>query len=122
MLSTLEAECIALSQGMKELVAVKELLGELYKRMGLDLKSESKVSYVWEDNIGTQNLVNSKGPLMTPFSKHIGIKYHWFCSKISSKNIIVVERIGIKKQRGELFTKDLTRFEFEKKRRLIMGW
>ena len=75
-LSTLEAEYIALSQGMRELVSAKRLVLELEERMNYDLKSVSNVSKVWEDNVGAQNLANSKGPLMTPRKKHIGIKYH----------------------------------------------
>ena len=75
-LSTLKAEYIALSQGMRELVSARRLVLELGERMNMDLKSVSQVSKAWEDNVGTQNLANSKGPLMTPRTKHIGIKYH----------------------------------------------
>ena len=77
-LSTLEAEYIALSQGMRELVSARSMVLELAVKMNLDLKGVSTVSKAWEDNVGTQNLANSKGPLMTSRTKHIGIKYHWF--------------------------------------------
>ena len=120
-LSTLEAEYIALSQGMRELVSARRLVLELGERMNMDLKSVSQVSKAWEDNVGTQNLANSKGPLMTSRTKHIGIKYHWFRSKIQPNSIDIL-RIETKQQRADIFTKGLTRFEFEMKRKLVMGW
>ena len=85
------------------------------------LETVSRVSKAWEDNVGTQNLANSKGPLMTSRTKHIGIKYHWFRSKIQPNSIDIL-RIDTKQQRADIFTKGLTRFEFEMKRKLVMGW
>ena len=120
-LSTLEAEYIALSQGMRELVSARSLVLELGERMNMNLKSVSQVSKAWEDNVGTQNLANSKGPLMTSRTKHIGIKYHWFRSKIQPNSIDIL-RIDTKLQRADIFTKGLTRYEFEVKRKLVMGW
>ena len=64
-LSTLEAEYIALSQGMRELVAARGLLVELTQQMDFKIANMSYVCKAWEDNTGTQNLANSKGPLMT---------------------------------------------------------
>ena len=87
----------------------------------MNLKSVSQVSKAWEDNVGTQNLANSKGPLMTSRTKHIGIKYHWFRSKIQPDNIDIL-RIDTKQQRADIFTKGFSRFDFEVKRRLVMGW
>ena len=75
----------------------------------------------WEDNTGTQNLANSKGPWMTTRTKHIGIKYHWFRSLIEP-NKIEVHRIDTKRQKADIFTKGLTRFNFESVRFLVMGW
>ena len=75
-LSTLEAEYIALSQSMHELLSVRRLVLELGERMNMDLKSVSQGSKAWKNNVGIQSLVNSKGPLMTPRTKHIVIKYY----------------------------------------------
>ena len=58
--------------------------------MKFDLDIESKVAYDWEDNTGTQNVTNSKGPLVSPPTKSVGVKYHWFQSKISLKEIIIM--------------------------------
>ena len=73
-LSILDTEYIALSQGMRELVSSRGLILELSERMNLDLKGASVISKAWEDNIGAQNLANTKGHLMNACIKHIGIK------------------------------------------------
>lgn len=119
-LSTLEDECIALSQGMTELVSTRRLVLELGQRMNMDLKTVSWVSKSWEDNVGTQNLANSRGPSMTSRTKHIGIKYHCFRSQIQPDSIDIL-RIDTKQQREDIFTTGLTRYEFEVKRKLVMG-
>ena len=64
-LSILESDYIALSQGMRGLVLAQRLVKELCARMNLNMDNMSRVSKAWEDNTGTQNLANCKGPLMT---------------------------------------------------------
>ena len=71
--------------------------------------------------MGTQKLANSNFPLMSLRTKHIGVKYHWFRSKIQ-KGIIEVHRIDTKAQQADILTKGLTRFSFEQVRTLVMGW
>ena len=119
-LSTLEAEYIALSQGMRDLVSARRLMAELGERMNYKIDYISHISKVWEDNTGAQNLANSKGPLMTSRTKHIGIKYHWFRSMIGPT--IKMLRIDTKDQRADMFTKGLTRYNFEQNRLRVMGW
>ena len=80
----------------------------------------SHVSKVWEDNTGTHNLVNSKGPLMMSRKKHIAIKYHWFRLTIGPQ--IEIHWIDTKEQRADIFTKGLTRFNFEHVRKRVTGW
>ena len=94
---------------------------ELLERMEMDLKSVAQVSNAWEDNVGAQNLANSKGSLMTSRTKHIEINYHWFRSKIQPNSTEIL-RIDTKQQKANIFTKGLTRYEFEVKRKLFMGW
>ena len=76
-------------------MADKGLLKEMSRRMNFDLDIASKVAYIWEDNIGTQNITTSKGLIMLSRTKHIGIKYHWFRSKVRPKEI-EINRIGTK--------------------------
>ena len=51
-LSTFEAEYIALSQGMRELVSAQRLSLELRERMNMYLKSVSQVFKAWETKFG----------------------------------------------------------------------
>ena len=88
--------------------------------MKYKINKVSHVSKVWEDNTGAQNLANSKGPLMTSRTKHIGIKYHWFRSIIGPE--IEILCIDTKEQKADIFTKGLTRFNFEQIRKRVMGW
>ena len=59
-MSTLEAEYIAFSQGMRKLVSARRLVLELGECMNMTPKIVSQVSKALEDNVGTQNLANSK--------------------------------------------------------------
>ena len=61
---------------MRDLVSARRLLAELGERMSYKVMNISHVSKVWEDNTGTQNLANSKRPLMASRTKHITIEYH----------------------------------------------
>ena len=73
-LSTLEAVYIMLSQDMRKLVAARSLVLKLGSPMKYNLKSVPQVSKMWEDNVGTHNLENSKGYLMTSRTMLIRIK------------------------------------------------
>ena len=50
MLSTMESDYIALSQGMRELVAMRTLFDEIINILKLDSKSPTHLSRVFEDN------------------------------------------------------------------------
>ena len=60
-------------------------------------------------------------PNMSPHTKHIAFKYHWFRSHLE-KGVIEAKYINTKEQRADIFTKGLTTQEFELKRRMLMGW
>ena len=81
---------------------------------------ECPKSLTWEDNIGTQYLANSKEPLMTSRTKHIGINYHWFRSEIKCNKITMV-KVSTQDQQVDLFNKGLTKFYFEQQRKIVMG-
>ena len=68
----------------------------LLKEIGVNLKEilgdiRTLHSTVYEDNNGSLNL--EKYPKMTPRSKHIGIKYHWFRDHIKEGSGYILERI-----------------------------
>jgi hypothetical protein len=58
---------------------------------------------------------------MTPRTKHIAVKYHWFRSHLVDGEIEAV-RVDSKFQKADIFTKELTRNEFQEKRRMLVGW
>ena len=89
----------------------RRLVAELVERMNYNMDKVPHISKVWGDNTGIQNLENSKGPLMASRTNHIGIKYHWFRSIIGPE--IEILRIDTKEQRTDIFTKDLTRYNFK---------
>ena len=57
---------------------------------------------------------------MTPRTKHIAVKYHWFKSHL--RDGIEIKKIDTSIQKADIFTKGLKVVEFEKKRFMIMGW
>ena len=77
-------------------------------------------STIWEDNVGALTLAHLELPRMTPRSKHIATKYHWFRQFVGSK--FFVQKIDTLDQIGDLFTKGLGPGQFEKLRKLMIGW
>ena len=75
--STMEAEYIALSTALRDLVPMRELIKEVASALSLKdaLKCRTH-SKVFKDNQGT--LILATAPKLTPRSKHIAVKYHWF--------------------------------------------
>jgi hypothetical protein len=59
---------------------------------------------VYEDNSGALTLAKLEPDRMTPRSKHYGVKYHWFRSKLQP-NEIELERVESAKQQADMFTK-----------------
>ena len=76
--STLHYYYVEFSHSDIALLTLMSLIKEVTDKLVIDgdkLKLVS-VSTVFEDNIGAT--VVSKSPCMTPTSKHISVKYHWF--------------------------------------------
>ena len=107
-LFTLDAEYIALSQGMRDLVSTRRLMAELDEQINYKTDKVFLVSKVWEDNTKIQNLANRKGPFMASPKKHIGIKYYWFRSMIHPQ--IEILCIDTMEQRVDIFTEGLPRY------------
>ena len=120
-LSTLEAEYIAMSTSMRELIPLRRLLIEISERLNLEkMKTALVCSHVFEDNNGAIGLAES--PKMTPRTKHIAVKYHWFRDQIGEKKGILLKKIESENQKADIFTKGLTMDTFRKIRKLLMGW
>ena len=119
-LSTMEAEYVALSSSMQELVPVWELVTEI----ALTFKCKDCLlvcthSTVFEDNNGALTLANL--PCLTSRSKHINIRTHWFCEHVQNGFIHVVKVLTHAQVVG-IFTKGLTRLCFENVHLLLISW
>jgi hypothetical protein len=120
-LSTLEAEYIALSQGMRELIPMRRLLEELGGKLDLDFAKPTMIkSTVFEDNNGALGLATA--PKLTPRTKHIATKYHWFRNQVGPGTGIELNRVDTTEQKADGFTKGLGQEVFVRIRKLVMGW
>ena len=96
-LSTMEAEYIDLSQSIRDLIPVRELIREFiswssrksyfkmfwsFQRIYWSSQKQYSSSVVYEENGAC--LQFAKMPNLSPCTKHIGLSYNWFRSKVSS--------------------------------------
>ena len=124
-LSTTEAEYIALSTAMRDIIPLRELLNELGRNKLVDqIDTTSVACTVFEDNASCLELAIA--PKMRPRTKHINIKYHHFRSHIKSdqnpQGSIKILHVGTKEQVADIFTKPLTILPFQHLRKKLMGW
>ena len=125
-LSTTEAEYIALSSGMRELLPTRSLLEEVVSKLDLKLQDGSTTvkSTVFEDNNGALSMATA--PRHSPRPKHIAVKYHFFKSHInngSQKDTgINIERVDTNVQKADIFTKGLDKDKFQSLQKMLMGW
>jgi hypothetical protein len=120
-LSTTEAEYIALSQAMRELIPLRRLLLEVVTAMKLPGITNSIIkSTVFEDNNGA--ISTATAVRMTPRTKHIAVKYHFFKSHINVGTGISLSKIDTNLQKADIFTKGLAPQKFAEIRKLLCGW
>jgi hypothetical protein len=119
-LSTTEAEYIALSQSMREVLPIIWLMEEA-KQIGISvLNATPKVHCkVFEDNAGAIEIANV--PKMRPRTKHLNIKYHHFREEVR-KGTVSIYHTRTEDQIADIFTKPLPETPFMKFRGKIMGW
>jgi len=139
-LSTMESEYLALSQSMRDLIPLREILKEIMTLVLNQSESPPKCiansksfddiitqeqdspipkSKVYEDNHAC--LKFARLPRLTPRTKHIAIPYHWFRSKVEQMEI-AIEPISTENQLADQFTKSLTLDKFKVARSSLMGW
>ena len=120
-LSTVEAEYIALSQSLREVICLMQMAQEM-KTRDIPLMSAPQTTVMckaFEDNTGALEL--AKVPKMRPRTKHINIKYHHFREHVQ-QGTIKIEHVGTEEQIADIFTKPLPATLFLKHRQAIMGW
>ena len=120
-LSTTESEYVALSTAMRSLLPLRQLVFEVADALNIKRDEVTKVCRVWEDNKGALTIANAPFNNMTPRTKHLAVKLHWFKSHIKEGEIEILS-IHTSEQKADGFTKGLGSVEFVRKRKLIMGW
>ena len=119
-LSTTEAEYIALSQSMREVLPLMELMKEAKAmKVPVNLVTPKVHCRVFEDNSGAIEI--AKVPKMRPRTKHLNIKYHHFRSFVQDGSISV-HHVGTEQQTADIFTKPLNQDLFQKHRKSLLGW
>ena len=126
-LSTLEAEYIALAQGMREFVHLRRFYVEMLLNFDIFKDSQSIVkSKIFEDNNGC--ISTATAPKLTPRTKHISVKYHfvrnYFNLDPQKKTIhpFILEKIASEEQKADLFTKGFNPETFLRLRKLLFKW
>jgi len=121
-LSTMESEYISLSMAMRSLIFLRGLMFEIDTIFGIDVGSTvSSISTVFEDNQPAIALATTDPPRMTPRSKSLAVKYHWFRSHLSPDSI-VVKAIASAQNKADIFTKALPFEAFARHRKAICGY
>lgn len=118
-LSTTEAEYIALSQSAWDLIPMHDLLLEFSSTTKLIVGNTIMHSTIFEDNKWCVELANA--PKLRPRTKHIGLKYHHFHSHVSNGHICI-QWIDSKHQLADIFTEPLPCSTFEYLHSLLLGW
>jgi hypothetical protein len=118
-LSTAEAEYIALSQSLRDVIPLITLLKEINKVFPVHVKTPTFVCRVHEDNQSCITMATSQK--FTPRTKHIALKYHHFCSHVK-RGAIQISYCRTTEQKADLLTKPLADDLFFKLRYMLSGW
>ena len=84
-LSTTEAEYIALSQAMRDVIPLMAIIEELSEVLQIKKEKHKMYCTVFEDNNGALEL--AKTPRLRPRTKHISLKYHHFRDQVRQGKI-----------------------------------
>ena len=121
-LSTMEAETVALGSCCRELFPIIDLVTEIVDAVGMPNPDNPTMHVtIHEDNSGALILATTLPPQFTPRSKHYAIKTVWFRENIIARKIKVMA-IETRLQLGDIFTKMPAQTTFEFVRKLLIGW
>ena len=121
-LSTMEAEYISLSQALRVLLPLRIVLEEVSNHLHLKSDPHSAIkSTIYEDNQACLLLATSDPPKLTPRSKSIAVKYHWFREHLEP-GVIDIKPIASEDQLADIFTKPLSAIVFLRLRKRLLGW
>ena len=118
-LSTTEAEYIAMSQALRNVIPVMNLIQEMREKGFQVICTLPSVYYkVFEDNSGTLEL--ARLPKLRPRTKHINICYHHFREHVH-KGLIKIFPISTKDQISDALNKALAQNDFTRHCRYLCG-
>ena len=117
--STMEAEYIALSLAMRDLIPLRGLVADIKELFGAKVLPCRTHSKVFEDNNGALLLATT--PKMTPRSKHIAVKYHFFKEHVTKGEIQLI-KVASEEQIADCLTKGLEKTLFQRARKMLAGW
>ncbi len=118
-LSMTEAEYIALSSAMRELLPFLTMMKEIHKIFPLEERKLKFICCIWEDNHSCIKVAES--PKFIPCTKHIALKYHHFQQYVSN-GTIKINPIDTQEQIADIFTKPLDEKQFVYLRKKLCGW
>ena len=108
---------------MRELLPLLDTLNAITSMMGISRDPTTTISSVWEDNEAALTIMTNHVdglPKLSPRTRHIACKYHWFPGKLGST--IVAKKIHTKQQKADIFTKGMRTDDFERVCSLLLGW
>ncbi len=111
-LSTTEAKCIAVSQSLRDVIPIMNLLQEMREQDYQVICTKPHVyCKVFEDDSGALEL--ARLPKLRPRTKHINVCYHHFCEHVR-KGFIKIFPIDTKDQIADALTKALAQNDFQR--------
>ena len=118
-LSTTEAEYIALSQALREVILLMNMIGELKKDFLVIQDTPALHRKVFEDNKSC--LALAKVLQMNPRTKYIALKCHHIRGYVTNK-LISIHSIRDAEQVADIFTKPLPEKKFHYLRMKMCGF
>ena len=108
---------------MRSLIHVCALLRELSANFNLTYGNKiSTMSTVFEDNRAAKILATTDPPHLTPHSKSLAVKYHWFRAHLGKKKGIILDDVASKLNKAGFLTKSLPKDPFQVNRLAVSGW
>jgi hypothetical protein len=118
-LSTTEAEYIAMSMALRDVIPIMDLIKEMKERNSPVICTKPYVyCKVFEDNSGALEL--ARLPKLRPCTKHINICYHHFREHVR-KGLIKIFPVGTADQIADVLTKALAQNDFTCHRMHLCG-
>jgi hypothetical protein len=96
-----------------------EWIGSIYFKATIREKTQKTTTFkttLHEDNDGCMRLAKMEPGHMTPRSRHYGVKYHWFRTKLKP-NEIKIDQVDTSLQKADFLMKALRTKVFKKNRK-----